>query len=170
MTHDVPDVFEEYESSEKPSNATGAVGSTHDLASRDARELAIDDDLPSDSEIYYEAREHLDIMTVKYDCVNDHDGRTSVDRGCVNVSVDRRDALSSDAARILGALRGSSRNGRSMVGCAGAFPVHTPSRPMPAELDAVFSCYTLGIPREHGRSTCSTRHESCDICSGVNRQ
>ena len=53
---DVPDVVEEYESSKRLANATDAVDSLHDPANHDARELTIDDDLPSDSEVFYEAR------------------------------------------------------------------------------------------------------------------
>ena len=43
---DVPDVVEEYESRKRTSNATDAVVPTHDLTSRDTREMPNDDDLP----------------------------------------------------------------------------------------------------------------------------
>ena len=119
MIFDVTDVVEEYERSKRAVIATDFVGYTHDLASRDTRELETDDDLPSDPEIYYEAREHLDTVTVDNDCVNDHDGRTSIGRDCVSdndsrtsigrgsvsLSVGRQVSLSCDAASILGALR-----------------------------------------------------------------
>ena len=57
LASEVPDVVKEYESSKRSATVIDAVGPTHDLASRDARELLIDDDLPSDSEVYCEARE-----------------------------------------------------------------------------------------------------------------
>ena len=84
MDLDVTDVVEQYESSKRPVIPTDAVGYTHELASRDTRELATDDDLPSASGINYESREHLNAMTVDNDCVNDHDGRTSIGRDCVS--------------------------------------------------------------------------------------
>ncbi|KAL0576819.1 hypothetical protein ABG067_008885, partial [Albugo candida] len=50
-----------------------------------------------------------------------------------------------------------------MVGCAGAFPVHTPCRPIPAALVAVSPCDTVDTLHGHGRNTCGTHHESNDI-------
>ena len=170
LARDVPDVVEEYESNKRSANATDAIGSLHDPANRDARELAIDDDLPSDSEVFYEAREHLDTMTIESDYENDHGGRMSIDLGYANASTDRQGAPSCDAAQILGALRGSSHSGRSMVGCAGAFPVYTPCRPIPAALGVVSPRNTMGTLHGHGRNTCGTHHESDDIRVVVSRQ
>ena len=59
MILDVTDVVEEYERSKRPVIATDDVGFTHDLASRDTRKLATEDDLPSYSETYFEARQHI---------------------------------------------------------------------------------------------------------------
>ena len=105
-----------------------------------------------------EAWENLDTMTVESDCVNDHPGLMSIGYGCVNISISRHGTLSCDSAQITKALRVSSHSGRSIVGCAGAFPVHTPSRPNPAGLDAVCPCGTINNPHESGRNTRGTRH------------
>ena len=181
---DVPEVVREYESSKRPVIAADALGYTHDLASRDTRELATDDDLPSDSEIYNEAREHLDTMKVDNDCVTDPDGRTSIGRDCVSdhdsrtligsdcfsVSVGKQGALSCDAASILGALSDFSDSGRSMFECAGAFLKITLSRLIPTKLTVVAPRNTMSIFLEHKRSSCETRHESDDTHANVNRQ
>ncbi|CAI5720524.1 unnamed protein product [Peronospora farinosa] len=61
LFQDVLDVVEDYESRRKTAIASDAADSIPNLASRDAREQQnFDDDSPSDSEIYYEARENLD--------------------------------------------------------------------------------------------------------------
>ena len=101
MARDVPEVVEKYETNKRSANATDAVDPSHDLASRDARKLAIDDGFLSDSNVYYEAREQLDIWTIESDYGNDPRGRLSIDHGCVNASTDRQGALSCDAAQIL---------------------------------------------------------------------
>ena len=101
MARDVPDVVEEYETNKRSANATDTVDLSHYLASRDARKLAIDDDLPSDSEVYYEDREHLNISMIESDYRNEYGGRMSIDHGCVNASTDRQGTLSCDAAQIL---------------------------------------------------------------------
>uniref|UniRef100_A0AAV1U7C5 Uncharacterized protein n=1 Tax=Peronospora matthiolae TaxID=2874970 RepID=A0AAV1U7C5_9STRA len=170
LAHDVPDVVEEYETSKRSANATDAADSFHDPANRNVRELAIDDDLPSDSEVYHEAREHLDTLTVESDYENDLGGRKTNDLDYVNASIDRQGVPSCDATQILGALRGFSHSGRSMVGGAKAFPVHTPCRPIPAALVAVSPCDTVDTLHGHGRNTCGTRHESDDTHVSVNRQ
>ena len=170
LAHDVPDVVEEYETSKRSANATDAADSFHDPANRNVRELAIDDDLPSDSDVFYEAREHLGTLTVESNYENDLGGRKSNDLDYVNASIDRQGVPSCDATQILGALRGSSHSVRSMVGCAGAFPVHTPCRPIPAALVAVSPCDTVDTLHGHGRNTCGTHHESNDIRVVVRRQ
>ena len=170
LAHDVPDVVEEYETSKRSANATDAADSFHDPANRNVRELAIDDDLPSDSDVFYEAREHLGTLTVESDYENDLGGRKSNDLDYVNASIDRQGVPSCDATQILGALRGSSHSVRSMVRCAGAFPVHTPCRPIPAALVAVSPCDTVDTLHGHGRNTCGTHHESDDIRVVVSRQ
>uniref|UniRef100_M4BT48 Uncharacterized protein n=1 Tax=Hyaloperonospora arabidopsidis (strain Emoy2) TaxID=559515 RepID=M4BT48_HYAAE len=170
LARDVPDVAEEYETNKRSANATDAVDSSYDLASRDAQELAVDDDPLSDFKVYYEAREQLNILTIERDYRKDHDDRMSIDHRCVNASTDRQGALSCDAAQILGALRGSSQSGRSMVGFAGVFPVRTPRRPIPAVLGATSLRSTMGTLHGYRRNTCGTRHESDDIYAGVNCQ
>ena len=170
LARDVTGVVEEYESSKGFLNASEAVDSLHDPANRDARELAIDDDLPSDFEVFYEAREHLDTLTIESDYENDHGGRNKIDLGYANASTDRQGAPSCDATHIIGSLRGSSHSGRSMVGCAEAFPVYTPCRPIPAALGAASPRNTMDTLHEHGRNTCGAHRESDDIRVGVSRQ
>ena len=75
--------------------------------SREARELAIDDDLP---EVYYGAREQLDILTVESDGGKDSGGRRSIGHGCVNAPSDRQGTVSCDAAQIIEALKGFSHS------------------------------------------------------------
>ena len=170
LARDVPNVVEEYETNKRSSNATDPVDTSYDLASRDARKLAIDDALPSNSEVYYEAREKLDILTIESDYGNDHGGCMSIDHGCVNASSDRQGALSCGAAQILGGRKGFSHSGQSMVRCAEAFPVHTPRHPIPAVLSAVSPCSTVSTLHGYRRNTCGTRHEPDDIYVSVNRQ
>ena len=102
LVRDVPEDVEECEFVKRSATVTDAVGSTHDLESLNANALLIDDDLPSDSEVYFEVREHLDNMAAGRDCVNDHGGRMSIIRDCVNDLVGRQTAISCDAAQILG--------------------------------------------------------------------
>ena len=97
----VPDVVEKYKSSKRTATATDDVKSTRELASREARKLAIDNDLTSEFEIIYKACEHLGSIKVESGCTNDLDGRNSIGHGFVNVSVDRKGALSCEAPQIL---------------------------------------------------------------------
>ncbi|CAH0486084.1 unnamed protein product [Peronospora farinosa] len=158
LSQDVPDVVEGYESRRKTVIATDAAGFIPDIASRDAHEQRNRDDLPSDSdtETYYEAREHMD------DTVDD--------LGYVNALGDRKDALSLAVARTPGAPKGFSHNGQSMDEYDRACLAHTPSRPIPAGPVAICPRCTLEIPHECGRNKGDTRHKSYDRCAGAGRQ
>ncbi|CAH0488362.1 unnamed protein product [Peronospora farinosa] len=98
-----------------------------------SREQRNHDDLPSDSETetYYEDREHTD------DTVDD--------LGYVNALDDRKDALSLAVARTPGAPKGFSHNGQSMDEYDRACLAHTPSRPIPAGPVAICPRCTLDI-------------------------
>uniref|UniRef100_A0AAV1VL95 Uncharacterized protein n=1 Tax=Peronospora matthiolae TaxID=2874970 RepID=A0AAV1VL95_9STRA len=77
----------------KSAKATDAADSFHDPANRNVRELAIDDDPPSDFEVYNGAREHLDTLTVESDYENDLGGRKTNDLDYVNASIDRQGGI-----------------------------------------------------------------------------
>ena len=144
LTLDAPDVVNK--SSKASVTAIDAIRSTCDLTCRDYRKLLMDDDLLRDSEVYYETREHSNNMAAGRDCVNKHGGRTSICNDCVNDHIGREGTLSCDAAQIRRASKVSFHSGRSMIGRAEAFPLHTPSLHFLAKLDVVSPFDTMRSP------------------------